>query len=161
MKILYLDFDGVLHDATVWFPPGRDPYIDTSGRVLFEWMPILEKILAAAPDVRIVISSSWAAELGLSAAKNRLSNVLQQRVIGSTFDYADMDRVRFSHTVRGRQVMLDVAARRADWWIAVDDDSRGWPEDYLDRLILTRGATGLSDPHVQERLRWMLARFEP
>lgn len=48
MRILFLDFDGVLH-------PG-DPEFDGEK---FCWLPVLERLLIAHVDVRIVVHSSW------------------------------------------------------------------------------------------------------
>jgi hypothetical protein len=57
--VLYLDFDGVLHDGEVYVRRGVGPCVATPGRVLFEWMPILEELLAPHPDVAVVLSTSW------------------------------------------------------------------------------------------------------
>jgi hypothetical protein len=56
--ILYLDFDGVLHDDAAYCSPDRGMYLDTPGRTLFEWMPILDELLAPYPELRVVLSTS-------------------------------------------------------------------------------------------------------
>lgn len=57
-KIIYLDYDGVLHDEQVFFHPKRGIYMKTPDRILFEWMSILDELLRPHPDVKIVLSTS-------------------------------------------------------------------------------------------------------
>ena len=45
-KVLYLDYDGVLHDDAVYWHPKHGIYMGTQNRVLFEWTSILEELLA-------------------------------------------------------------------------------------------------------------------
>lgn len=47
-RVLYLDFDGVLHPEDVRRRAGRGPYIASpSGHVLFEHAPLLADVLRA------------------------------------------------------------------------------------------------------------------
>ncbi len=76
-KILYLDFDGVLHDDWVLVHRERGFFMATEGRTLFEWAPILEQLLKPHPDVAIVLSTSWVKVKGYPHAKAQLSHALQ------------------------------------------------------------------------------------
>jgi hypothetical protein len=49
MRVLFIDFDGVLHPAGV--PPGTS--------LPFEWTEVLATLLDPFDDVRVVIHSSW------------------------------------------------------------------------------------------------------
>ena len=54
--LLYLDYDGVLHHENVLLDRKQGIHIGTNvptaiGRTLFEWMPILEQLLAPHPNV--------------------------------------------------------------------------------------------------------------
>lgn len=86
--VLYLDSDGVLQTDHVYQHHKRGVYIDQDrapGRTLFEWAFHLEEALAAAPDVKLVLSTSWAQHPGFLKASQRLPESLQRRVIGATF----------------------------------------------------------------------------
>lgn len=81
--MLYLDFDEVLHDAEVYVSRKRGIELRTPGHTLFEWMPMLEEILAPYPQVAIVLSTSRVRARSFDFAKAQLSHALQQRVIGA------------------------------------------------------------------------------
>lgn len=160
-RYIFLDYDGVLHDSTVFCTPERGPYMDTPGRTLFEWMPLLEQILVPYTDVKLILSTNWCSRLPGKAeeASSYLSAALQARVVGSTAS----DRNMLPDTrSRGEQIVDSARARGIldEWWIAIDDDAFRWPPEFLDRLVKTNGATGLSDPVVRQKLRYLLARYE-
>jgi len=159
-KVLYLDFDGVLHPEDVWWHPKRGIYVRSPpGHQLFEWMHILEELLSPYPHVAIVLSTSWVRERRFSFAKERLSPALQERVIGATFHHEFMRRENFCLLPRGVQIAQDVARRSPKVWLAIDDDARDWPEHYRSNLIQTDGQTGLSTPSIQEKVRAKLQKF--
>lgn len=157
MKILYLDYNGVLHDDKVMRNRQRGMYITTPDRTFFEWMPILESLLAPHPDLKIVLSTSWVRSLGFDKTKSELSEDLQSRVIGSTFHHPKLLQSEFDTMSRGIQIWGDVERRKPANWLALDDDAFGWPAWCRDRLIETKGHAGLSDPDAQDALRKMLA----
>ncbi len=156
MKVLYLDYDGVMHDSEVYYHPKRGIYMKTEGCVLFEWMPILEELLLPHPDVRIVLSTSWVREFRFSFAKKHLSQPLQDRVIGATFHKEHMRKENFAHLPRGEQIVGDVSRRKPKSWFAIDDDAQHWPQCCRDKLIHTDSARGISCPEVQKSIRTML-----
>ena len=97
MKILYLDYNGVLHDTKLIRNRQRGLYIATPDRTFFEWMPILEELLAPYPDVKIVLSTSSLRALGFGATRHELSEALQQRVIGSHLPPSQTDAIGMRH----------------------------------------------------------------
>jgi hypothetical protein len=157
MKILYLDYNGVLHDDKVLRNRKRGLYIATAERSFFEWMPILEDLLVPHPDLKIVLSTSWVRSLGFDATKRELTEALQARVIGSTFHHPNVRQSEFDKMPRGLQIWGDVERRKPSNWCAIDDDDFGWPAWCRDRLIKTQGHSGLSDPAARELVRDMLA----
>ncbi|KAF3998339.1 HAD domain-containing protein [Glaciimonas immobilis] len=157
MKILYLDYNGVLHDGMVIRNRKRGMYISTPERSFFEWMPILEELLEPYPDVKIVLSTSWIRALGFDATRQELSEALRSRVVGSTFHHPKLLQSEFDIMPRGMQIWNDVELRKPDNWCAIDDDAFGWPIWCRDKLIETKGHLGLSDPEVQDALRAKLA----
>jgi len=68
MLLLYLDFDGVLHHEDVRWSPARGAYMNAPGEDLFAYAQLLESQLQQLPDLRIVLSTSWAAHYGFSRA---------------------------------------------------------------------------------------------
>lgn len=151
-KVLYLDFDGVLHHEDVRTGKGGiffGPEARETGHkhVLFEHCHLLESLLEPYPDVRVVLSTTWAKVQGFTRAKKRLTPELEARVVGSTF-HSGMDRFLFAEASRGMQIWSDVCRRTPVTWLAIDDDVFGWPEWCRERLIPTPGDLGLSDPAV-------------
>ena len=155
-KLLFLDFDGVLHgEARVRLRAG--PYVALpAGGKLFEHTPILEELLAPYPDIRIVLSTSWVHVYRYSRAVRRLPASLRARVIGSTFHSA-MDLNAFLSLSRGQQVWADVVRRQPSDWLALDDTYDGWPEHCIDNFIATDEVYGISEPKVRERIVQKLA----
>lgn len=156
-QIVYLDFDGVLHDEEVYFDVRHGIYLRTPGRTLFEWEAILEKLLLPHPDVRIVLSTSWVPMRSFRYAKLRLSFALQSRVIGSTFHNRHMRREEFMSLPRGVQISQDAVRRNAKDWFAIDDDDERWPIQLRSRLILTDGRIGISGESTQLAISQRLA----
>jgi len=157
--ILYLDYDGVLHDDAVYWSPKQGIFINTPGRTLFEWMPILEELLFPYPDVKIVLSTSWVRVKSFRFAKEHLSPSLQARVVGATYHHREMRRHEFEYLPRGVQVWEDVVRRKPTAWFALDNDEFGWPEWCRGNLVKTEDHLGLSDESVQEEIRNLLKRL--
>ncbi|WP_216661773.1 HAD domain-containing protein [Niveibacterium sp. COAC-50] len=150
-KVLFLDFDGVLHPWDVYpSPHDGQPYLEGSGH-LFMWAPILEGILQDHPDVKIVLSTSWArdASVRYAGAKAALPKGLQARVVGAVLLH------RFSDT-RYRLIAEFAKRRGFNEWIAIDDDTDGWPASEINRLVATSHHEGLGNPAAQDRLRQLL-----
>jgi hypothetical protein len=160
MHICYLDFDGVLHDSSVWLTPDRGIILDTPGRRLFEWESILINLLAPHPDLKIVLSTSWVTAKGFSFAKEQLHSQIGARVIGATFDERSMAVEKFKMQPRSAQVLADANRRQPSDWFAIDDDGFGWPAWARNKLVLTKGISGLRDIAVQTEIRRRLAGWE-
>lgn len=159
MKICYLDYEAVLHDGNVLRNRIKGMTMKTPGRSFFEWMPILDDLLAPYPDLKIVLSTTWVRELGFNEAKHELSASLRNRVIGSTFLHPKIVKAEFDTMSRGMQIWADVERRKPTHWFALDDDAFGWPVWCKEHLIQTSDQLGLSDPTVQERVRQKLAEI--
>lgn len=148
--VLYLDFDGVLHHEAVYVDGQGQPYMHpefAEGHRLFEWVHHLDELLAPYPDMKIVLSTTWAVQLGFEVARSRLPESLRKRVIGCTYMPAVHGVTReqkadFNATPRGFQVQYDVLRRRPRRWLAIDDEINGWA-GAEDHLIPTDGKRGL------------------
>lgn len=144
--ILFLDYDGVLHPDEVYLTR-RGVELRGPGE-LFMWVSILEKLLAECPQIKIVLSTSWARELGFSKAKKRLPESIKARVIGATWHSGEAagwpDQIKWDVLSRYEQIMRYCGRARVNDWIALDDDAAGWPDDQRHRLLHCDPQTGLA-----------------
>jgi HAD domain in Swiss Army Knife RNA repair proteins len=162
MDVMYLDFDGTLHPSEVWYEYGmREPRLRTPGHKLFEGVPVLEDAIVRYPDLRIVLSTTWVQTFGFAQARARLSESLQLRVIGATYNPDSPNAWRFSRMRRYDTISQDVAQRKPDRWLAVDDDALGWPQNEYDALALVPATLGLACATAQAVLRARLAARFP
>jgi hypothetical protein len=83
---------------------------------------------------------------------------LQARVIGATFD-PDRHGRGYGDTARPYQVLEDVARRRPNAWLALDDDAKDWPEEHRRQLVATDPVLGLGQPQALALLRQRMAEL--
>lgn len=157
-KVLYLDFDGVLHHEDVWRHPRRGLYFGPkgAGHKLFENAPLLEHLLAPYPDVVIVLSTSWVRSLRYSRAASKLPAALRTRVIGATF-HTRMVAAYFDSLTRAHQVIDDVQRRQPKAWIAVDD-ALDWPPEAMPHFVPSHPSKGIAEPSVLRDFEKKLSR---
>ncbi len=157
--VLYFDFDGVLHHENVLWHPKRGPYIGAQPHYkLFQHAQLLEGLLSPYPEVKIVLSTTWARTYGFHRAAKMLPAGLRDRVIGATF-HTGMFIDEFLAGSRGMQVWGDVVRRKPRDWIALDDDHVDWPKWCQDNYIQTHEHEGISEPAVLARIKEGLARL--
>ncbi|WOI45511.1 HAD domain-containing protein [Acidovorax sp. BLS4] len=157
---LYLDIDGVLHHEAVMWHHRRGIFMSPSeapGRKLFEWVGYLEEALEPFPKVSLVLSSSWCVKPGYGKTLKWLPERLRQRFIGGTYHKrihgADPWAISaFKSMSRGEQIVADVRRRQPRDWIALDDDTVGWPPHAMHNLIECDGQRGLSCAAVRHAL---------
>lgn len=154
-KILYLDYDGVLHHEDVYFKINVGCYfgpLACPGSNFFEWSHLLVDWLTPYPQVGIVLSTSWVPKRGFTFARRVLPPELKKRVVGATY-HSSMDRMVFKRIPRGQQVENDLKRRMPASWVALDDCNEGW--DWLkdDRLVVTDERLGLGAPGADKRTK--------
>jgi hypothetical protein len=138
MRVLFLDFDGVLHPAGG--PPGTS--------LPFEWTVILAMTIAPFKDVHIVIHSSWRENFSeqelwgfLEPVSDRLLGVVDPGPKGPA-----IERFLSHHPEIKDALVLDDQ---------VDEFRSGFPAV----LLACEPSTGLSSKEVQRRLRdWLRGR---
>jgi hypothetical protein len=157
-RVLYLDFDGVLHNEDVRWHPRRGAYMHPAGFHLFEHAALLDQLLAPYYDLDIVLSTTWVRKYGCHQSAMRLPPGLRRRVVGATFHSA-MDRGKFAELARGQQVCEDALRRRPSTWFALDDVDEGWPAELRDRVVLTDTALGISTPEAVQGIQANLQRL--
>lgn len=148
-KVLYLDYDGVLHPEAVWRTKGKGIHLapGLENHQLFENANALVELLKPYPDALIVLSTSWVRVLGFSTATSYLPLPLQERVVGSTFHTA-MPRDWFTALPRANQVLGDVSRRAPSAWVAIDDDAGDWPSHTAANFVASDPIFGLSAQQV-------------
>jgi hypothetical protein len=155
--VLYLDFDGVLHHENVMWHHRKGPYLKAPPEyVLFQHSDLLASMLQPYPEIKIVLSTSWARVYGCDKAAKRLPAALRARVIGATF-HSQMYEPWFVDAPRGMQVWGDVVRRKPRDWLALDDDYLHWPKWCLDKYVRTHEWAGISEPSVRAEIEEKLA----
>ncbi len=154
MKIIFLDYDGVLHPDQVVNDRRLGVILRCDGHNLFEHTELLLSLLEPYPEIKIVLSTSWVRVLGFDQAKNRLPAELQERVVGAT--YSESMSEYFAGLSRYDQISDYVNEHEITDWIAIDDDGEGWPENENHRLVLTEDWGGIGEAAAQKQLQeWM------
>lgn len=149
--ILYLDFDGVLHHSNVFWSSDAGFHLRAPDRYrLFQHGELLETLLRPYPDIRIVLSTSWARgpHGSFESAVSMLSPELQRRVLGQTV-YQEITASK--QLSRGEQVLADVKLRLPKGWLAVDDVDDGF-DSHRGQLVQSHQYEGLAGEGVAEEL---------
>lgn len=159
-KILFLDFDGVLHPDAV-FMTQKGPILRAQG-TLFMWAGLLADVLYDFPQVRVVLSTSWVRHLGFSRARSYLPDPIKERVIGATW-HSEMgkgwvDQNWWDTASRYEQICRYANRAHLPSWVSIDDDSEGWPTDALGYLVCCDGQLGLAQAGRIDDLRGHFGR---
>jgi hypothetical protein len=134
-RILFLDFDGVLHPNHV------------TEEHCFVRIPVLERTLSAGA-CDIVISSSWRFHHSLDALRNRFPPQLRKRILGCTDDAVIGRHARY----REIRAFLDLHGDRE--WRTLDDSAFEFPEGCKE-LILCDGAVGIAERQAEKIVCWL------
>ena len=150
LPTLFLDFDGVLHPDNV-YREGRRVVLRADGFRLFEWVGILDDLLAPYPTLQIILSTSWVHVLGFDVAYSQLAEALRRRVVGATW-HQTVPR-RWDNLTRYAQIQHAIQRHRLTRWLAIDDDGAGWATEHREHLVLTDSLLGIGESAAQEELR--------
>jgi hypothetical protein len=136
MRLIFLDFDGVIHEARG----------DLEEEQFFQWVPILAELIAPHPDVRVVVHSSWR-HMHTPQELSGFMRGLEGRYLGA---------VPPGPRERAIREYLRQAPHVRDY-LVIDDT----PEDFSRirgrRLLICDPTLGLSAPDAQRRLTAWLA----
>lgn len=143
--IIFLDFDGVLHD------------IGCASKDLFRHASRFSAVLRDHPDIEVVVSSAWREDVDdVAELAKHFPEDLRHRFIGLTA----IKGITAEPRQRERECWqwLRAHGREHERWIAVDD----WPDNFGPNLpgagaaLFTDPSTGLDDEAVAI-LRAMIA----
>lgn len=135
MKVLFLDFDGVLNTGSYGIEPDKVLRLNS---------------VVNQTNCYIVISSAWRLNHSLDELKGELERAgfyFSDRVIGMTPDYYDCPN-RYARGVEIAAWLASPLGRRTKTFAIVDDT------DYMatvkDRLVRTKFSIGLDEHAVQQ-----------
>jgi hypothetical protein len=137
-KILFLDFDGVLHP---------------DGIALFSKLALFEEYLQKMPGVEVVVSSTWRETDPLDKLRGYFSASVRNRITGVTPSLED------GYECGGRQreiqAFLDSAGLNGtnSSWVALDDMPLFFDDDYPN-LVLTDSTQGFTESNGDSLLAW-------
>lgn len=134
VRVLFLDFDGVMHPE----------FCHESKH--FMHLETFETVMRAAPDVELVISSTWRYKRSLEELKALFSDDVAARIVGVTRPYAQLVDVSDVLVGYEREAecrhWLEQHGRITQEWLAVDD--RSWNfRPFNPHVFLVNGEVGL------------------
>jgi hypothetical protein len=134
MRLLFLDFDGVLHPAS------------SDGQLAhFCWLPLLESLLSAHEDVAVVVHSTWRYEYRDDELRELLGP-LGRRFVGAA---PRGPREEVIETV------LEANKRSVTSHLVLDDAAHEFTGGTLNTLFVD-GSRGISDVATQQSiLEWL------
>lgn len=136
MRVLFADFDGVLHPSE---------QAEASRLTHFCWLPVLVDVLRSHPDVSIVVHSTWRYMYD-DAELRMLLEPLGNQVVGST------GRGPRFESIRGWLY----ANKACKSYRVLDDDATEFPVPPPAELILCDPSSGVSAEGVLSQLRaWL------
>ncbi len=137
-KIIFLDFDGVLHP---------------DGVALFSQLPLFESYLSAMPEAEIVVSSTWREDHTLEELRQYFSPAFRDRISGVTpsidggYDLGGRQKEIQSYLTTENLVGLDCD------WVALDDIAIFF-EDSCQNLVLTDSSKGFTEREGEQLIAW-------
>ena len=134
MRVLFLDFDGVLHPTS-------------HGSTLFSQMNLLEEALGDGA-CQIVISSSWRFHMDLTRLRGQFPKSIQERILGVTGEPYIGSYARF------HEINAYVQEQGVNDWRAFDDAFWEFPKG-CEQLIRCNPNTGLTVSEVNRLQSWL------
>lgn len=124
MKILFLDFDGVLHPSIA------------NANEFFSNIKIFDEGIRELP-VKIVISSSWRFQYSINQLKKLLGPNIGTRVIDVTGD------AHIGKYARFEEINTWIRSNECQEWVILDDSKFEFPEN-VENLILCDSRVGIT-----------------
>ncbi len=131
MRLIFLDFDGVLHEA----------HGDLEEHQFFQWVPILAELIAPHADVHVVVHSSWR-HMHTAEELSSFMRGLAERYLGA---------VPPGPRERAIREYLRQVPHVRDY-LVIDDSPGEFSRIRGRRLLICDPVTGLSAQDVQRQL---------
>jgi hypothetical protein len=148
MRVIFLDFDGVLHDphAVGESSRGTVQTVRALWPRTFVHASLLAQVLADAPDVRIIVTSSWR----LAYSDDELRRLVPElaRWFGGSIERGPRDQM-----IRAWVHAHDVTA-----FMVLDGEPQAFVRDEWPQLVDCNPVLGFAEPRVVEAvMRWLSA----
>ncbi|MDC8786313.1 HAD domain-containing protein [Roseateles koreensis] len=159
---LFLNLDGTCHPKSIQYAVLRGyPHV---GPPHFCWAEPLRPVLEDW-DAQVVLRSSSTMMFGLEPVAGLAPEWLHTRIVGACGDvvrYIALFEPRKVNTSYG-VVRRYVQEHQLQHWVALDDDTDGWPADSELRrhLVACDGRTGLGNPLVARRINQAFSECIP
>ena len=141
MRVIFVDFDGVLHEARGDIPESQH----------FEWLPILVELIAPHVDVGVAVHSSWR-HMHTDDELRQFMRPLAERYIGP---------VPPGDRERSIRAFLKQMPQVRDY-LVIDDTASEFSRIRGRRLVICDSQTGLSDSDAQLRVTdWLNGSLLP
>lgn len=140
MRVLFCGFDGVLHPQRA----AHVPFGEVPTR-LFEWVDVLEALLAPHDDVFVVVHSGWRNEMTAAEVAAPL------RRLGARYLGVVPCGPKYPSILRWLRCNPSV-----DDYRILDDEAKEFPQPPLRQLLLCHPETGIYDWRVRQQLRQWL-----
>jgi dsDNA-binding SOS-regulon protein len=127
-KVVFLDFDGVLHRLTTG---------------TFRKLPLFCEFLRQNEDVSIVISSTWRLQYPLEELREFFEADVRDQIIDVTPDLTVSAGLIALGATRCEEISNWLARNRDVTRWAILDDESGLFKNHRDRLVLTDASEGL------------------
>lgn len=138
MRVLFLDFDGVLHRAG----NGQEDVGPT-----FVWLPLLVAILAGHPDVVVAVHSTWRYQYTVAELQGLLVG-LERHVVTTVPRGPRRESIPWF-----RQMHPGISSFRI-----LDDEAKEFGSELPPELLLCQPSLGLTTPGVLQALQaWLTA----
>jgi hypothetical protein len=135
MRLIFLDFDGVLHQARG----------DLEDDQYFEWLPLLVEAITPYPDVHVVVHSSWR-HMHTPEELSGFMSGLAGRYLGAASPGPRERAIR--EYLRRMPHVRD--------YLVIDDAPNEFSRIRGQRLLICDPMTGLSAPNARQQLvRWL------
>lgn len=135
MRLIFLDFDGVLHQARG----------DLEDDQYFEWLPLLVEAITPYPDVHVVVHSSWR-HMHTPEELSGFMSGLAGRYLGAASPGPRERAIR--EYLRRMPHVRD--------YLVIDDAPNEFSRTRGRRLLVCDPMTGLSGPDARQRLaEWL------
>lgn len=138
--LLFLDFDGVLHGFS------------NGDKGIFQFVPVLEKLLLDHPHVGVVFSTSWRFSWTMPMLIDQFHFDLWPRFVGVTPCVQEKWPPYVKHERYKECLKFMEENGYTGKWVAVDDADNLFPEE-CENLVLTEGNKGISDQNVNDLIR--------
>lgn len=152
MKVIFLDFDGVLN-SMAWMRACADRGDIFEGPVGIDKaaVAVLNKIIEKT-GAKVVVSSTWRKGHNIAALQTILDEAgFTGEVIGKTCSLYGEDPRSGRRLERGDEILRWIAEHKTSRFVIIDDSSD--MNVLLDKLVRTSWENGLTEAHVPEILK--------